>query len=402
MTPSFTEQEKTIIVNSYSSGWTGNTRVKIAGKCWELNTTKRHSGKISTHCQTVTDEGNGSVSFMMSFASKESPENFYLNELPKGTKATEKAIKEAHMAALVMFNAKKEAGELPILKDEDVIKIGQIVFTDGRGYDEQRRAVYEINGSNYRTVLLDGSDTHHDSHVRPYSEKFGIGTYYNPGESITPEEVQALLAQAVVNMAAAAEVRKIEEAKAAVIAAETKAYLSQFVQADRRQTTNIIKARILKTYPTVSKVEVKSDSFSGGDSMDVTYHAPERIEELDSFINSFQHGHFNSMEDMYEYSREREAIILDGHILQTYKYVSDHWQEGAAPDVAEAAQIKPTTAGTVQIVDYSEKAVAVIGETKAIKDQLKALGGAFNFRLSCGAGWIFSKKKLPELIAMLS
>lgn len=51
----------------------------------------------------------------------------------------------------------------------------------------------------------------------------------------------------------------------------------------------------------------------------------------------------------------------------------------------------------VEIVEYSEKAIAVIGDTKLIKDLLKSLGGSFNPRLSCGAGWIFSKKKEGEI-----
>jgi len=58
-------------------------------------------------------------------------------------------------------------------------------------------------------------------------------------------------------------------------------------------------------------------------------------------------------------------------------------------------------AGKIQIVDYSEKAFAVIGETKPIKDGLKNLGGKFNFRLTCGAGWIFSKTKLEAVKAFL-
>lgn len=54
-----------------------------------------------------------------------------------------------------------------------------------------------------------------------------------------------------------------------------------------------------------------------------------------------------------------------------------------------------------QLIDYSEKAVALVGDTKVIKEQLKQLGGRFNPKLSCGAGWIFSKKKENELRAML-
>lgn len=58
--------------------------------------------------------------------------------------------------------------------------------------------------------------------------------------------------------------------------------------------------------------------------------------------------------------------------------------------------------GEIQIIEYSDKAIAVIGNTKPIKDTLKELGGRFNFRLSCGAGWIFPKTKLDELTKALS
>ena len=54
-----------------------------------------------------------------------------------------------------------------------------------------------------------------------------------------------------------------------------------------------------------------------------------------------------------------------------------------------------------EIIDYSEKSIAVIGDTKDIKESLKEIGGVFNPRLSCGAGWIFSKKKMAELSEIL-
>ena len=70
---------------------------------------------------------------------------------------------------------------------------------------------------------------------------------------------------------------------------------------------------------------------------------------------------------------------------------------------------KPTQqvfSNIVEIVDYSEKAIAVFGDTKAIKDKLKALGGRFNpFLMNNGekmAGWIFSKTKSSELYQLLN
>lgn len=57
--------------------------------------------------------------------------------------------------------------------------------------------------------------------------------------------------------------------------------------------------------------------------------------------------------------------------------------------------------GAFKIVDYSEKAFAVVGDTREIKDTLKQHGGRFNPSLTVGgskcAGWIFSKKNLDAV-----
>lgn len=60
---------------------------------------------------------------------------------------------------------------------------------------------------------------------------------------------------------------------------------------------------------------------------------------------------------------------------------------------AEAAPERVEASNGLEIVDYSEKAIAVTGETRPLAETLKALGGRFNARLSCGPGWIFSKTK---------
>jgi hypothetical protein len=53
----------------------------------------------------------------------------------------------------------------------------------------------------------------------------------------------------------------------------------------------------------------------------------------------------------------------------------------------------------LKIVDYSEKAIAVTGDTKPHKEALKSLGGKFNPALKCGSGWIFSKKQSAKVEA---
>ena len=61
---------------------------------------------------------------------------------------------------------------------------------------------------------------------------------------------------------------------------------------------------------------------------------------------------------------------------------------------------------SLEIVEYSEKAIAVFGDTKPIKDVLKGLNGLFRANLTYHgerrAGWIYSKKqetKVREALA---
>lgn len=65
--------------------------------------------------------------------------------------------------------------------------------------------------------------------------------------------------------------------------------------------------------------------------------------------------------------------------------------ESVAPSCADPESV------AVLVVEYSDKAIAVIGDTAPIKEDLKALGGRFNARLTVEgqkvAGWIFSKSK---------
>lgn len=47
----------------------------------------------------------------------------------------------------------------------------------------------------------------------------------------------------------------------------------------------------------------------------------------------------------------------------------------------------------IQIINYSEKAIAVIGDTKPIADKLQEIGGRFNDHLSCGPRYSLKKRR---------
>lgn len=59
------------------------------------------------------------------------------------------------------------------------------------------------------------------------------------------------------------------------------------------------------------------------------------------------------------------------------------------------------TIPNVHIVDYSEKAIAVYGDTRQLADSFRSLGGYFNARLKEGPGWVFSKKRRSEVEELL-
>lgn len=79
---------------------------------------------------------------------------------------------------------------------------------------------------------------------------------------------------------------------------------------------------------------------------------------------------------------------------------------GAAYGEAEESQNQdaPTVEG-VEVVGYSEKALAIFGNTRPLADELKAIGAKFNRALTYNgerrAGWIISRRKADELAEIL-
>ena len=74
-------------------------------------------------------------------------------------------------------------------------------------------------------------------------------------------------------------------------------------------------------------------------------------------------------------------------------------EEESTEEETRGAEEESQTAVTV--CKYSEKAIVVIGNTRPFADVLRANGGRFNARLSCGAGWIFQAAKRDTIIEAL-
>lgn len=110
-----------------------------------------------------------------------------------------------------------------------------------------------------------------------------------------------------------------------------------------------------------------------------------------------ENGTFNP-EHWTKFTKGYSRIYTPDSCIRTYLLEKDLYVKPEKRTKPEKVEYS----GKLEIIDYSEKAVAVIGDTKPIADKLKKLGGKFNGKLRCGAGWIFSKKKEDEVRAALA
>lgn len=133
---------------------------------------------------------------------------------------------------------------------------------------------------------------------------------------------------------------------------------------------------------------------------------PEMFKALDAvtvYANSFKYDDSDSMQDYFDTN-----FYLKIKVSDEYKVIEPKVKKSSVkPEkVEEAKGMGAVKVEGLEIVDYSEKAIVVFGDTKAIKEQLKELGGRFNPFLNYNgekrAGWIFSKKQADKVRALLA
>lgn len=126
------------------------------------------------------------------------------------------------------------------------------------------------------------------------------------------------------------------------------------------------------------------------------------LNAVSNYASSFRYDDSDGMQDYFDTN-----FYIHIEVSDEYKVIEPKAKKSSVkPEkVEEAKEVEAVTVEGLEIVDYSEKAIAVFGDTKAIKEQLKELGGRFNPSLNYNgekrAGWIFSKKqadKVKELI----
>lgn len=122
----------------------------------------------------------------------------------------------------------------------------------------------------------------------------------------------------------------------------------------------------------------------------------EILGNIKDFAQTYNFDDSDSMSDYYHKNFYLHMAV--GKWDKPFKVVEKTARiktEESKTDIAKSSD------NNVTIVDYSEKAIAVYGNTFEIREELNNLGGRFNRNLKGGAGWIFSKKKQDEVSKLI-
>lgn len=324
------------------------------------------------------------------------------------------------MSKIFLLGANKE-----IDRAVQVVEVNQVIQMEGYSYHSY--VVYDITknqwGITYKLINLTTKDFHTADIIRPLKEKFGIGFYYdsdNP-QFMDSFEVAILLQEAQTRANAEAD----EEEKERIRVEEVKAIGSKrFAEILPENALGVIVARLKQ-----DESDSQTDYFASRTTRTVilgfSTHKRDIFSEMRKHASNFEETAYLA-EYNADYEHREKYSMGAGYYLGESKYSG--WIIEKCPIYQRESTIKEfaytagnednirikkndnvpppsenngTSKNGCTLVEYSEKAIAVFGETKAIKDELKAMGGKFNSRLTFNgkklAGWIFSKSQEQRL-----
>jgi hypothetical protein len=320
---------------------------------------------------------------------------------------------------------------------------------------------------NYKLVYISDYEpgfSQLDKYSRPHSQKFGIGHYYDDNlETWDEETVKEYIKKAEIatkERAEAAENKRIADEKERAELPLKYPHLKANPQDKKERKSNLvahlkhhfpnIKFSVKNPHhdtmniewtdgPTVSEVQTKVTSWFEDHETDITGdyrdYAPSNFNRVfGGFAYIFEQR--NKSEEVKALLPKLQELRRDNNDQDTDNLLYQIHYDTSFPAGAIITGIEETevTCGSLrefyrityklpeieikpqaetvlnssdfELVNYSDKALALFGDTKSIKDRLKAIGGRFNPYLNYNggkkAGWIFSKTKEAELKKLIS
>ena len=265
------------------------------------------------------------------------------------------------------------------------------------GYEDDRYVVYDIVSSkwglSYELINLRTKTFGQCDLIRPLSQKFGIGYYYddeNP-QFMDAFEVAVLQSEAEQNRQAEQAAKQQQQERdeqlktvgrqrlEAIVPADTKAIIVAELHEDGSDSmTDYYGYRTRRTVILGFSTHTR-DLFS--EMRKVAAHFEETA-HLAAENKDYEHREKYSMGDGYYLgeSKYHGWIIQKEKMHGSREQFIERYALTAGDEANICVKVRETAANTTpeaiagdfEIVDYSEKALAVFGDTKAIKEQLKA------------------------------
>ena len=311
-------------------------------------------------------------------------------------------------------------------RDEQTVSVNQVVMLEGYSYDSY--VVYEVSrsqwGITYHLINLRTHEFHTSDLIRPLSEKFGIGMYYDDANPKLLDllETAALLTKARKKKAekerqrnehtakiGAERLRPLipSDAKAVIVGelrvSECDSYTDYY---DYRIERTVILGFSTHTRNLFSEMRKYAANFEG------TAYLAGNDKEYEHRENySMGDGMYLGRNKYSGWTISKERIYDLEKFIERYAYTAGSEANICLKAPQRETEAQPTTSAdlstlNLEIVEYSEKAIAVFGDTKPIKDVLKDLNGLFRANLTHNgerrAGWIYSRKqeqKVRETLA---
>ena len=289
-------------------------------------------------------------------------------------------------------------------RNEQTVSVNQVVVLEG--YSNDSYVVYEVTrnkwGITYHLINLRTYEFHTSDLIRPLSEKFGIGIYYDDANPkfLDPLETAVLLTKATEKKTEddrEAEEERQNYERTAKIGAER---LRPLIPADAKAViVGELRVSECESYTDYYDYRIERTVILG-----FSTHTRNLFSEMRKYAANFEGTAYLAEYDK-EYEHRENYSMGDGMYLGRNKYSGwtiskeeiydlekfiERYAHTAgnetniclkAPQREAEAQQQTTSVDlsmlNIEIVEYSEKAIAVFGDTKPIKDVLKGLNGLF-------------------------
>lgn len=127
----------------------------------------------------------------------------------------------------------------------------------------------------------------------------------------------------------------------------------------------------------------------------------DQVQKLKEFKKSIRdkgiQEQYSTVDELKQKLMRQLTIVMRGISVgtQVNAKVVKEAQEDQSPTLNTTKEKDVTSA--IELLDYTEKAFVVVGDTTKYKDQLSSLNGKWMKMKTGGFGWMFSKKRLDEV-----